>query len=507
MQLLLLLLGCQGPGEGEGAVDTQVEIDPGDFLLDPPIECPAPLPGPQWSEVGEAWGLRGTDADEVFHVDGGGMALADLDGDGDEDLVLGFLLDLPRIYWREGDGFVEEALTDFLLFGFVRVIDLDQDGDLDVVGLGDLPFLASNEGGRFRVSSLEGLAEMFEEVIREIVPFGHNSSGGLELYVGITNPSQDPDTLADRIAHQQADGSFVLEALDPALVNRKAFDLLPFDWDGDGDLDVYVVNDMGPWFGGNVLWKNEGGQLVDATGDCDCGIEASPMGASPADGDGDGILDLYVAATNDSVLLRGQPDGSFVDVTASVGADPVEGQGDMAWGSLWLDHDNDGDLDLLVARGDLWDLGSEDGSHFESPLNLLSQEDLRFVDLGASLGLATTGSHRAVLARDLNGDGVLDLIASDVEGPPLLYMSGGCTAAGWVALDLPEHARAEVEAGGRTYTAWATADPGFSASQEPEIWLGLGAAQQIDRLTVVELDGTEHRIEGPFPARRHIRLE
>lgn len=519
--LLLGACGREPPYGGALGADTgdgEAVVDPA-FTLGPVLDCPAPAAAVSYEEVGAAWGLRGPLAEAPDHLDDGGVGLADLDGDGVLDLVQAFVGEPPRVLWGDGQGFTEAPLLEHPVQGQLRVLDLDLDGDLDVVGGGATPWVTWNEGERrFEAALLEGLLDHDSEVVRELVALdvGRESEGaagrGTDLLAVLTS-ADGAEFRQDRLARQVAPGVFETELLDPTLSLGEAFDALPFDWDGDGDLDVYVVNDFGTRDFPNVLWEQRDGALVSANAACTCDVAQEGMGGSVGDVDGDGLADLYLAATGWCVLLQGQPDGSFVDVTQVTRADPLttgEPDGlafDMAWGSLLLDQDNDGDTDILVARGDLWAGEEDELPAFEAPLSLLRQAGGVFEEVGPDLGLAQEGSHRALLAADLNADGVLDLLATDVAAAPRLYLSEGCTTAGWLAVWAPAHSRVEVTAGGRTQVAWTNPDPGYAASVSPLAWLGLGEAQVVDRLVLTTLSGSEYVIEGPLPARRHVFLD
>ena len=140
-----------------------------------------------------------------------------------------------------------------------------------------------------------------------------------------------------------------------------------FDYDNDGDLDVYMVqgtmldpaqdprNAKFPpprgWKPGNRLFRNllsETGKLefVDVTEKAGIGHVGYGMGVAVGDHDNDGFQDLYVTNFGQNVLYHNNGDGTFTDVTIKAGVD------DPRWSTsaAWVDYDHDGRLDLFVAN-------------------------------------------------------------------------------------------------------------------------------------------------------------
>ena len=126
-----------------------------------------------------------------------------------------------------------------------------------------------------------------------------------------------------------------------------------FDYDRDGDLDIYFVNgaslpgaelDPSPT---NLLFRNNGDKtFTDVTEEAKVGDGAYGFGCCVGDYDNDGWLDLYVTNFGANILYRNNGDGSFTDVTEAAGV------GDDRWSSsaAFADYDKDGDLDLFVAN-------------------------------------------------------------------------------------------------------------------------------------------------------------
>ncbi len=488
------------------------------FTLGPVIPCEAPASAVTYVESGEAWGLEAGPEPDGAHLDGGGVAVHDFDGDGDLDLVLAFAFGDLLYYQREGDGFVRGVLDEGHLGGLMGLGDADGDGDVDLLLAGPLPAVYFNEGDGFQRGPL--LAMVDRGLVRQLAPADLDGDGDLDLYAATSSP-EEVESRTDFLLWNDGTGNFSVDRstlpTETEGLHGQAFLAVVFDWEVDGDPDIYIDNDMGPLHGANVMLRNDDGVLRDATDDCSCGIAHMGMGGDAGDYNDDGWPDLYLSATGKPLLLSGLADGSFVDVTLTAGADPVVKHHEMTWGAAWLDYDNNAQPDLLVAQGDLWSddhtgrcpRGHEIFSKikFEASINLLAQDGGTFEDMGPALGLATTGSWRGVSAADHNGDGVLDLLVTEVVGRPHLYLSQGCTSNGWVAIEAPAGSRVEVEAGGKVQVDWIHPTSGFGAAGPLEVWFGLGDAQTIDRLRVeLPWDGGVYESSGAFEARRRVSL-
>ena len=219
-----------------------------------------------------------------------------------------------------------------------------------------------------------------------------------------------------------------------------------FDYDGDGDLDLYVVDGStyanygaGP---GNVLYRNDGGAFVAVV----AGVEDRGwgMGVAVGDYDGDGQRDLYVTNYGTNALYRNRGDGTFASVTAQAG---VAGD-DFSASAAFFDYDRDGDLDLYVANYVVFDIepvlqdpdlddpcvylgglrvfcgpqGMEGGRD-----RLYRNDGGIFFDVTNASGVATANSHYGlgVVPADFDRDGDLDLFVANDETPNVLFRNDG----------------------------------------------------------------------------------
>lgn len=226
------------------------------------------------------------------------------------------------------------------------------------------------------------------------------------------------------------------------------------DYDGDGDLDLFLVVRAAYVPGNAQTWsrllRNDGtGTFTDVT--IPSGIVARSratetdtrgfgyeFGASWGDYDNDGDPDLFLAHLGPDQLFRNEGNGTFLDVTEAAGVAGTDGGGLSAQGT-WFDYDRDGDLDLYVARW--WDYGPE-----RDLRNALfrNEGDGTFADVSEASGTDDHGATWAAVAFDADLDGWLDLyLATDIDtltsvGPNKLLLNrhDGTFADGTVAAGL-----------------------------------------------------------------------
>jgi enediyne biosynthesis protein E4 len=531
----------------------------------------------RFRRVDRAWGIDFRHRDGasgryyMVETNGGGVAIFDVDGDGDHDLFLvdggplpGYQGETPRsrLFRNDGKGGAEGGMsfTDVTAeakltvdgYGSGAVAgDGDSDGDLDLyvtafgpnrlfVNQGDGTFVEA--GARAGVDDpLWSSSAAFADVDRDgdldlyvvnYVDFSldHNVACGderrkLRGYCGPDVYRGEPD----RFYLNRGDGTFV-DATEQAgfgAVRGAGLALSFADFDDDGWIDLYVADDKTP----NFLFRNQGIgpddqatfedlSLISGTALGPRGQAEAGMGVAVGDLDGDLELDLVVTNYEGEThaLYQNRGGGVFSDRRFVSGlAEPTLRQ--LAFGVVAADLDLDGDLDLAAANGHV----RENAADF-NPLSVYRQPNQVFENTGdgrfrevADPGFAPpAGASRGLAAGDLDGDGDLDLVVSNVGGGVEVYenlAAGREDSPSWLQVDLRRAtgnrfgigAKIEIEAAGRRQVREVTAGSSYMSHHALTVHFGLGSARRVDWLIVRWPEGRVQAFEA-LAVDRRVRL-
>ena len=509
-----LLAGCGGGGGGGSAPGTPVAPAP------PPAPPTAQTPAdPVFTERATAAGLAQSVAFDPAYTKmasrfAGGAAAGDVDGDGDDDLVLLRGSSAPVVMLNAGGAFspLQGALTvpaGHRLSGPV-LGDLDGDGDLDlfVGGLEDdgARLFAGDGTGRFAdVTAASGLAEMGARNTISAALGDYDADGDLDLLLAHWGTartgadSESTETLWRNDGRLQftdvSVASGAKTAVDATLEGKlgRGYDytFAPnfVDINGDGVLDILMVSD----FRGSRVLTGQGDGTFANTTDTTQITDTNGMGTDVADVDRDGAPDWFVTSIN-SNRLYGNQRGAFIDRGEASGL----AAGSWGWGTCFADVNADGWLDAVQANGWHVDTGSSEAEPYSADRTRLwlGQPDGSYEDRAGEAGLDDAEQTRAVICHDFDGDTDIDvlLLVNGAQDGVIYHRNDTPgTNAVTVRLDGPLHgigATVTAEAGGDTQTRWIRAGSTFTAQTPMAAHFGLGRDTQAD-ITVQWPDGTE----------------
>jgi len=458
-------------------------------------------------------------------IPAGGIAVADFDRNGWPDIFVTGFFQPNRLYFNAGDGtFYQDNSINQALAGdrcsVTAAADFDNDGWIDLyVGCrGDANHLFRNLSG-------SGFADVTPPELKhqpvsvqaqrtDAIAWGDLDGNGLpDLFIGIYPSSTAPDLgnpdNLDRIVLNLGNGQWqnIAVGLDPSALARTALAATFTDIDGDGDVDLYVVNDKEH---GNSLWRNDGPGcggwcLTDIGPTSGADRPVFGMGIAVGDFDRDGMSDLYFSSIGEQVLLRmvSQDPPQFEQYQDQAGVNYAG----VGWSTLLCDFDHDGWEDALLANSGMPGVASD--RHDQLYRNLA---DSSFLNVTEGSGLDLQLPSMAMALIDYDRDGALDVVVSHWNEGYRLYRNIGA-AGSWIAFELLGGAgisrdalgtRVEIETADGVQRRELRAGESRGSSHQPLLHFGLGTATDA-KVTVHWPNGT-HTDFGTLAAGQYHRL-
>ncbi|WP_340587501.1 Ig-like domain-containing protein [Erythrobacter alti] len=258
------------------------------------------------------------------------IGAGDLDGDGDQDLVVGGHQGNGTYIWlNQGSGqfLVGQYINQFLV-GSLEIEDFDYDGDLDVMVIGSSnggTNLFLNDGtGYFPTVRNLGFDRTLNSISVDI-----DGDGDLDV---VTPNSFQPS----RIYFNDGSGNFTVDST--TLPNGRYSGVIAGDYNGDGHIDLVMTN-VTDKRAEILLADGSGGFTASST----IALNGFPNGIETADFDGDGNLDFFVASVTFDELFLGDGQGGFVSSGQDFG-------NALTRNATLGDVDGDGDIDIVAAR-------------------------------------------------------------------------------------------------------------------------------------------------------------
>ena len=421
---------------------------------------------------------------------GCGVALVDLDGDGDDDIVCTGAVD-DRLGFFRNDGAgqftdvgAKTGLGPITRASGVAAGDFDADGDLDLAVTRWLKATAllRNDGGLHfvDVAAASGISGVGAGA--GCAWADYDGDGWIDLAVANRTLTLFNYT-RNKLWRNNGDGTFTEKAAQLG-VDNGGFPSFMVSWcdvDLDGDQDMYVSNDKGttsPFW--NRLYRNRGdGSFFEDVG-CRADVRGDAMGHAFGDLNQDGVPEIFVSNVHYGNFLLASQDGgvNYVEVGAEAGVTANT----TCWGAAFCDPQNDGVIDLFVAS-------QTSANHM-----FVQGAQWPLLDAAEVWGLADAGASYCVAVGDIEGDGDEDFLVQNHQDTVRLFVNNHAASPvrRWIDLRVQgrgatTHAvgtRLVARAAGRTHWREVAAGSGYKSQSSYRQHIGVGDAAEVEEIVV-----------------------
>ena len=491
---VLLSVGCAPPTPPPATTETPAAAEP----------AQGSLPALRYVEVAAASGVSHVYTGGSTYFVGGGVANLDCDADSDADLFVAGGADPSGLFRNVSTNTLAFEPVDSPSVRIDAVIgayplDIDSDGTLDLVvlrvgenlllrGRGDCAFENANaefsfDGGNAWTTAFSATWEDGNRL--PTLAFGN--------YVDRDDPNGPFNACDDNALVRPAGADASRYAAPVALTGHCTLSMLFTDWNRSGRPSLRVSNDRHYYVrdGEEQLWRMDATPRPYGREDGWEQLRIFGMGIASYDVTGDGYPEYMLTSMADNKLRTLTQDAdrpTYDDLAYARGVTahrPHVGDDDRpstAWHPEFGDVDNDGFIDLFIAKGNVDAMPEAAGL---DPNNLLmGGPDGRFVERSVEAGVASTAKSRGASLVDLDRDGRLDIVVVNRGAPVEIFHNQSATAGNWLQLRLAQPgpnrngigAWIDVSDGARTWTREVTVGGGHASGASGWIHFGLGYA-------------------------------
>ena len=427
----------------------------------------------------------------------GGISFYDFNNDGWDDLTFASQNGDPINFFQNNNGTLSSVslnivdnLNDTRQINWV---DIDNDGDNDL-------FVVSNNASN-RLYLNDGSMNFTDITIASGISTAtmqswggswgdYNNDGYLDLFLSnrdIANGLQ-PNLLYRNNGNNTFTDVSNLAGI--SANNHLSFCASFFDFNNDGWQDIYIANDR--FTTSNILYKNNGnGTFTDASVSSGTNIIMDAMSTTIDDFNNDGYLDIYITNTaSGNYFLRNNGDETFTNIAGSTGTTFDS----IAWGAVFLDADNDTNLDLYVS-------GMRDGTNGQLPSAFYENQGngTFLIPSGAGFATDTAESYPNAIG-DINNDGLPDIsVLNKAPDNNFLWMNTNTDGNNWLKVTLEGTTSnrmgigswIEISLGGNKQYRYTLNGEGYTSQNSGSEFFGLSNSTTVDYVKVTWLSGLE----------------
>ena len=430
---------------------------------------------------------------------GSGVSFVDYDNDGWDDLTFASGNNQSIRFFKNFTGFFVEQFYNIPTMDYptksITWVDFDNDGDKDlfVTSFNNGNKLLQNDGD-FNFLDITTTANLPTE---NIYSYGASwgdidNDGFLDIFIS----SFDSNRLIPNLLFKNnRDGTFtnVSESANISSSGHLSFCSAFIDYNKDGWQDIYISNDRA--LNTNILYKNNGdGTFTDVSQESGAGIAIDAMSVTVGDFNSDGWFDIYVTNTPTlgNYFLKNNGDGTFTNI-----AEDTETQVfGTCWGAVFIDAENDSDLDIYASSAVFGDSPFNSSMFFRNIGNetfvTSTTNFYGFVDDDKESYSNATG--------DVDNDGLLDIIVNNSNNQKVdFWKNNTSTVNNWLKINLEGTSSnkdgvgsvIEISVNGNTQYSYAVCGEGYLSQSSFTETLGIGNNLVVDYVKIKWLSGVE----------------